>query len=93
DGRRVALAEGADEAIFVRDDGLVTEGSTSNVFVARDGMLVTPPVRLGLLPGILRGRLIGEGKAREEEVTVADLEGGFLLGNALRGLHEARLLS
>ena len=75
----------------MRDDGLVTEGAIANVFVARDGMLLTPPATLGLLPGILRARLIAEGKAREQELAVADLAGGFLLGNALRGLMPARL--
>lgn len=93
DARRVAAEANADEAIFVRDDGLVTEGAITNVFVERDGALLTPPATLGLLPGILRGRLLAEGKAREAELTLADLENGFLLGNALRGLVPARLSS
>ena len=92
DARRVAMEGGADETIFVRDDGLVTEGSITNVFVERDGVLVTPPAGLGLLPGVLRARLLADGKAREGELTAADLEGGFLLGNALRGLMPARLM-
>ena len=91
DARRVALAEGADEAIFVRDDGLVTEGTVCNLFVERDGALLTPPAALGLLPGVLRARLLAEGRAREQALTLADLESGFLLGNALRGLLPARL--
>ena len=93
DARRVAAEAGAEEAIFVREDGLVTEGSITNVFVDRDGMLLTPPAALGLLPGVLRATLLAENKAREEELTIADLEGGFLLGNALRGLMSARLLA
>ncbi len=90
--RRVAADAGADEAVFVRDDGFVTEGAVSNIFVERDGMLLTPPAMFGLLPGVLRARLLAEGRAREEALTPADLEGGFLLGNALRGLNPARLL-
>ena len=93
DARRVALQEGALEAVFVRDDGLVTEGAITNVFVERDGVLLTPPATLGLLPGILRGRLLTTGKAREQELTVDDLNGGFLIGNALRGLTRAELLA
>lgn len=93
DGRRVAADAGAEEAVFVRDDGLVTEGAITNVFVERDGVLLTPPASLGLLPGVLRGRLLADGRAREKELTLSDLEGGFLLGNALRGLMPARLLS
>ncbi|MBL8656599.1 MAG: aminodeoxychorismate synthase component I [Altererythrobacter sp.] len=91
DARRVAAGAGAQEAVFVRDDGLVTEGAISTVFVERGAMLLTPPATLGLLPGILRARLIAEGGAREEALTLADLEGGFMLGNALRGLMPARL--
>jgi len=92
DARRAAAGAGADEALFLRDDGLVTEGATTTVFVEHEGMLLTPPASLGLLPGILRARLLAEGKAREANLTPADLEGGFLLGNALRGLMAAQLL-
>lgn len=84
-------ASGADECVFVRPDGLVTEGSFTNVFVERDGVLVTPALGLGLLPGVLRGRLVDEGLAREGELTVADLADGFFVGNSLRGLMRARL--
>jgi para-aminobenzoate synthetase/4-amino-4-deoxychorismate lyase len=89
----VARAAGAAEALFVRDDGLVTEGSFTNLYVERDGDLLTPPARLGLLPGVARRALIDEGRAREAELTLADLEGGFLIGNALRGLMRAELVS
>lgn len=91
DARRVAQGAGAEEAVFVRNDGCVTEGTITNLFVERDGLLLTPPVTLGLLPGILRARLLAEGRAREEPLTIADLEGSFLLGNALRGLQRAVL--
>lgn len=91
DARRVAADAGAHEAVFVRDDGLVTEGTISNIFVERDGMLVTSPATLGLLPGVLRARLLAESRAREAELTLADLEDGFLLGNTLRGLARAVL--
>lgn len=91
DARRVAVDAGAEEAVFVHDDGRVTEGTITSLFVERDGILLTPPASLGLLPGILRARLIAEGKAREEPLTIADLDGGFMLGNALRGLMRARL--
>jgi para-aminobenzoate synthetase/4-amino-4-deoxychorismate lyase len=40
---------------------------------------------------VLRAGLLADNKAREEELGAADLEGGFLLGNALRGLMPARL--
>ena len=82
----------AHEALLVRDDGLVTEGSWTSVFVERDGKLVTPPLALGVLPGVLRDSLIAEGRAVEGDVTLDDLGDGFFLGNALRGLMRARLV-
>jgi para-aminobenzoate synthetase/4-amino-4-deoxychorismate lyase len=87
-----ARAVGAGEALLLRDDGLLTEGSFTNLFVERDGKLLTPPASLGLLPGVLRRSLIDSGRAVEAELTLADLAGGFLIGNALRGLMQARLL-
>ena len=89
-----AREAGAHEALFLRDDGLVTEGSIFNIFVRRgDGMLRTPPVHLGLLPGVLRRSLIDAGEAVEAELRLDDLTDGFLIGNALRGLMPARLLT
>ncbi len=88
-----ALALGASDAILMRDDGLVTESSRANVFVRGEyGILLTPPAALGLLPGVLRRSLVEAGTAREAELTLGDLAGGFLLGNAVRGLMEAQLL-
>jgi para-aminobenzoate synthetase/4-amino-4-deoxychorismate lyase len=92
-GLQAAQAAGAAEALFVRDDGLVTEGSFTNVFVERNGSLLTPPARLGLLPGVLRRSLIEQGRAEEAELTLDDLAQHFFIGNALRGLMPARLMT
>lgn len=82
---------GADEVIFVRPDGFVTEGSFTNVFVERDGLLLTPPLARGLLPGVLRAELLESGRAREADLRLEHLRAGFFLGNALRGLMPAQL--
>ena len=79
-------AAGVDEVVFFDRYGFVTEGSFTNVFVERDGVLVTPPLSRGLLPGVLRGALIDAGKAAEADVRVEELQSGFLLGNSVRGL-------
>ena len=42
------------------------------------------------MPGILRAKLIEEGKAEEAELTPADLSDGFYIGNVVRGLIPAR---
>ena len=78
---------------FLRDDGLLTEGCITNLFVERDGRLLTPPARLGLLPGVLRRSLLDSGRAVEAELRLEDLSEGFLIGNAVRGLVPARLLA
>ena len=82
---------GAVEVIFVDEPGFVTEGSWSTIFVERDGVLLTPPLSLGLLPGVLRAELIDRSRAVESHLRVADLAGGFFIGNSLRGLVPARL--
>lgn len=91
--RKAAHAHGADEALLMRDDGLITEGSFTNVFVRRsDGRLITPRADLGLLPGVLRQSLIDADKVVEGDITIDHLTEGFLVGNALRGLCPARLI-
>ena len=89
---QAAQAAGADEALLRRDDGLLTEGSFTSLFVERGGQLLTPPAVLGLLPGVLRRSLLDSGRAVEAKLTLVDLAHGFLIGNAVRGLIPARLL-
>ena len=72
-------------------DGQLTEGSFTNLFVERGGVLLTPPLSVGLLPGILRAELIESGRAVEATLTRGDLNHGFFVGNALRGLIPATL--
>ncbi|WP_199553315.1 aminodeoxychorismate synthase component I [Sandaracinobacteroides hominis] len=79
------------EVVFERPDGLLTEGSFTSLFVERDGVLLTPPIGLGLLPGVLRAELLASGQAVEAELRCDDLAGGFWLGNSVRGLFAARL--
>ncbi|HLO61441.1 MAG TPA: aminodeoxychorismate synthase component I [Azonexus sp.] len=74
------------DQVFLNERGEVAEGARSNVFVERDGILLTPPLSSGALPGVLRAELLAEGRAREQVLWPADLEDGFWLGNALRGL-------
>ena len=74
------------EVLFTDREGYLTEGSFTSIFVERGGMLVTPPLARGLLPGVLRADLIATGRAVEDDLTPADLVGGFFIGNALRGL-------
>ncbi len=55
---RLARDAGAAEALVVNRDGLVVEGPTSNVFLVKQGTIVTPPLEIGVLPGITRAIVI-----------------------------------
>jgi 4-amino-4-deoxychorismate lyase len=56
--RREARSLGFDEAIFVNEAGRLAEGSTSNIFWLKEGILFTPSLECGLLPGVIRGVVI-----------------------------------
>jgi para-aminobenzoate synthetase / 4-amino-4-deoxychorismate lyase len=84
-------ASGCFEVVFTDPYGFLTEGSFTNIFVERDGVLLTPPLSRGLLPGILRAELIDQGRAAEADLRPDDLAQGFCIGNSARGLLRARL--
>ena len=79
------------DAVFLNERGEVAEGARSNVFVEREGELLTPPLASGALPGVLRAELLASGSAREATLLPEDLRHGFWLGNSLRGLVRVRL--
>lgn len=81
----VALARarsvGASEAIFANTIGNLCEGTGTNVFLAVDGRMVTPPLSSGCLAGVTRALLVELGVASEEDVpleALANAEEAFL---------------
>ena len=82
---------GADEVIYLNETGKLSEGSRTSIFIERDGILVTPPLSTGLLPGTLRADLLASGRAVEGELTLEDLAEAeaCYLGNSVRGLIRA----
>lgn len=89
---RARTQAGTFEVAFVGPDGFLTEGSFTNLFVAdASGVLRTPPLAHGLLPGVLRASLLADGTAIEAPLRPRDLRAPFFVGNALRGLIPARL--
>lgn len=89
---RDVLAKGGTFEVLMTDrEGFLTEGCFSNIFVERDDKLLTPPLARGLLPGVLRQSLIDLGEAEEADLKPRDLERGFFIGNAARGLVAAAL--
>jgi para-aminobenzoate synthetase/4-amino-4-deoxychorismate lyase len=81
------------DAIFLNTRGEVCEGARSNVFIERDGVLLTPPPACGLLPGVMRRQLLASGRAVECVLRRDDLLGAsaIFMANALRGLIPVRL--
>ena len=74
-----ARDEQAEEAIFVRD-GRAIEGTASNLFILRDGLLITPPKGQWLLPGVTRDLVLELAREAnvayaEANITTVDMEG------------------
>lgn len=85
---REAKAHGAYEAVMLDGEGRITEGSTSNLFVVRDGTLITPPSAVGILEGVTRAVIF--------EVAAAEgipVEERHLLPADLTGADEAMITS
>ena len=56
--KRAAVKAGSYEAILVADDGLITEGSSTSVFMIKDDVLRTAPLNANILPGITRDLIL-----------------------------------
>lgn len=56
--KQQAIEAGAHDAIFVSGNGVVREGTASNVFIVSKGTLITHPLTNHILPGITRATLI-----------------------------------
>jgi len=54
--------QGFDEGIFLNQTGKLCEGTFSNLFLIRKGVLLTPPLTAGILPGITRAFILEKGR-------------------------------
>lgn len=63
-----AKKEGAFDAIMLNQHGFITEGSTHNIWIVKDGEIFTPPLSAGILEGITRKSLLH--LARKNEIHV-----------------------
>ena len=89
-----ARARDCFDALLRNERGEVVEGWRTNFFYERDGSLWTPPLASGLLPGILRSRLVSEGSVRERALPAEELSAtdAIFVGNSARGLLRATLV-
>ena len=84
---------GPDDVILHNEAGEATEATIANLAAEIDGVLCTPPVECGLLPGTARAELLARGLLREQIIPLARLRESprlFLL-NSVRGLLPAVL--
>jgi branched-chain amino acid aminotransferase len=96
----LARAAGADEAVRLDADGAVAEGATSNVFAVDEaGVILTPAADRGVLPGIVRGRVLAwcarEGlPVRERPIGLDELRAAreLFVTSSLRGVVPATCL-
>ncbi|KXT80727.1 Para-aminobenzoate synthase, aminase component / Aminodeoxychorismate lyase [Streptococcus oralis] len=87
---RPHLNLGEQEIIYHNAAGELLEISIGNLVLKINGKLYTPPIRLGILPGIYRQHLLETGEVEEKVLTLADLaQAQAIYGcNAVRGLYE-----
>ncbi|MGA2507739.1 MAG: aminodeoxychorismate synthase component I [Chitinispirillaceae bacterium] len=76
------------DVIHLNTRGELTECTRSNLFVQINGVLYTPPVECGLLPGVLRAHMLKSGKCKERILFPKDIKKAETIycGNSIRGL-------
>jgi len=68
--KREVKSAGYDEALLLDGNGMLAEGSGENLFIVRDGVLITPPLSSAILAGITRDTVLT--LAREEGIPVLE---------------------
>ena len=80
--------------ILFNEDNEITETTIFNLYLKIQGVLYTPALPSGLLPGVYREHLLALGAAKERVLSVQDLSKaeGLYVSNAVRGLCPAILV-
>jgi para-aminobenzoate synthetase/4-amino-4-deoxychorismate lyase len=93
---RAAEQQGAFDQLFCNQDEQLTEGGRSTVFIKLDGHWYTPPLSVGVLPGVMRAVLLEDATLNAEEkiLTLNDLRKAeeVVICNALRGTLPATIV-
>lgn len=95
--KREAIFNGSDEAILLNTAGRLTEAAVANLFLVINGEVLTPPIADGLIPGIIRQRVLELCRelnipASEQSLTLKDLERAkeVFITNSLMGVMPIR---
>lgn len=90
--KQEAMSQGYDEAILLNTASNIADGSISNIYIVKNGQILTPPVVDGALPGVVRSILLAELNHLfpiiEKTILPAELLGAdeVFLTNALMGV-------
>ena len=86
--KRAAARAGISEPLFLNTCGELTEGAVSNIFLIKDGKLITPPLSCGLLPGVLRKHIMEIHPVTEQTIRPRDIRScdEMFLTNSLMGI-------
>jgi len=84
-----ARQRGAGEAVFANTRGLLCEGTGSNVFLVRDGRVLTPPLASGCLAGVTRALVLQSSGAVELDIPIEWFEAAdeAFLTSSTRDVH------
>ncbi|MFW2365239.1 MAG: aminodeoxychorismate synthase component I [Desulforhopalus sp.] len=95
EARQQATKKNLFEILFTNNRNEVTEGSFTNVFIKKDGLLFTPPLDSGLLNGTFRRFLLRQGHAQEQVLSRQDILAAdkVYVGNSVRGLVQVAMRS
>jgi branched-chain amino acid aminotransferase len=83
--RQEAVTRGANEAILLNTQGRVAESCAANLFIVKNGRMVTPPLEDGALPGVMRAAVLNAYNGVQSSITAEDLKtaDGIFLTNSL----------
>lgn len=86
---KIAEGLGGFDALFINEQGFVTEGGRSSIFIKSGDRWLTPPVAAGLLPGVMRTIILNDRQwnAHEANLSIDEVRNAkeIMLSNALRG--------
>lgn len=73
-----ARANDFDELVWLDTQGRISEATTANVFLVHHGVVFTPGIAAGCLPGVARGVLLDRAQAKGIEIREAELYAGVM---------------
>lgn len=85
---REAEAQGGNDAVMLNNAGNVCGMTAANIYIQHGDRLLTPPLADGAMEGVIRGKLIAGGHAREARISLEMLMQAMhiTISNSLRGV-------